>query len=122
MYRKQREIKHALQWLRFVKYSLTFHYYFISDYKKLLYFSVNVFVWRRGKINSEILQTKLNSIITYSLWDIYIERFLREQPVIIEQPSEVYVNPLCIQYLAKWIAFGAHISAPLAVHLRTERE
>lgn len=84
---------------------------------------VNAFVWRRGRVNAEALQTKLNSIIKYSLWDIYTERFLRDQPIIVKQPSEVYaVNPLCIQYLAKWIAFGAHISVPLAHHSHTECE
>ncbi|VVC31045.1 Hypothetical protein CINCED_3A015141 [Cinara cedri] len=92
--------------------------------KSNVYYSgyVNVFVWRRGRINTEVLQTKLNSTITHSLWDIYMERFLWEQPIIIEKTSEVYVNPLCIHYLAKWIAFGAQISAPLAVHSRIDRE
>lgn len=73
-------------------------------------------MWRRGRINIEALRVKLTSIVSYALWDIYIERFLWEQPIIIEQPSKVYVNPLCIQYLAKWIAFGARISVPLARH------
>jgi len=62
----------------------------------------------------EALQAKLNSIVTNSLWDIYIERFLFEQPIVIEEPSETYVNPLCVQYLAKWIAFGSRLSIPLA--------
>lgn len=79
-------------------------------------FIVKLFVWRRGRVNMEALETKLTSAVTYSLWDIYIERFLWEQPIIIEQPSRTYVNPLCIQYLSKWIAFGAHISVPLARH------
>lgn len=73
-------------------------------------------MWRRGRINIEALRIKLTSIISYSLWDIYIEQFLWEQPIIIEQPSKAYVNPFCIQFLAKWIAFGAHISVPLARH------
>lgn len=77
---------------------------------------VKVFMWRRGRINIEALQIKLTSIITYSMWDIYIERFLWEHPILIEQTSKIYVNPLCFQYLAKWIAFGARISAPLASH------
>lgn len=77
-------------------------------------FIVKLFVWRRGRVNMEALHKKLTSAVNYSLWDIYIERFLRKQPIIIEQPSKIYVNPLCIQYLSKWIAFGADISVPLA--------
>lgn len=73
-------------------------------------------MWWRGRDNMEVLQQKLTSTVTYSLWDIYIERFLWEQPLIIEQPSEIYVNPLCIQFLAKWLAFGARKSVPLAYH------
>ena len=73
-------------------------------------------MWWRGRDNMEVLQQKLTSTVTHSLWDIYIERFLWEQPLIIEQPSEIYVNPLCIQFLAKWLAFGARKSVPLAYH------
>lgn len=62
----------------------------------------------------EALQAKLKLIITYSLWDIYMEQFLKEQPIIIEQSLVTYVNPLCIKYLAKWIEFGAQSSVSLA--------
>lgn len=81
---------------------------------------VKLFVWRRGRVNMEALDKKLTSAVTYSLWDIYMEQFLWEQPIIIEQPSTSYVNPLCTQYLSKWIAFGAHISVPLACHSRIQ--
>lgn len=64
----------------------------------------------------EPLQKKMNSIVTYSLWDYYVERYFCEQPIIIEEPNEAYVNPLCIQFLTKWIAFGARLGVPLARH------
>lgn len=94
--------------------------YFICSFGTIFYSFivclVKLFAWRRGRVNMEALQTKLTSIVTYSLWDIYIEQFLWEQPLIIEEPSKTYVNPLCINYLAKWIAFGASKSVPLARH------
>lgn len=62
----------------------------------------------------EAIQKKVTSLITYSLWDIYIERFLWEKSIIIEESNKTFVNPLCIQFLAKWVAFGAHLSVPLA--------
>jgi len=68
----------------------------------------------------EALQMKMTAIIINSLWDIYIERFLWEQPIIIEEPSKIYVNPLCVQYLAKWIAFGAQLQVPLARHFQIQ--
>lgn len=79
-------------------------------------FLVKLFVWSRGKVNLETLQITLISIVTSSLWDIYIEQFLWENPIIIEKLPEAFVNPLCTQYLAKWIAFGARLSVPLALH------
>lgn len=88
----------------------------IQIFKYSILCLVKLFAWRRGRVNMEALQTKLTLIVTYSLWDIYIEQFLWEQPLIIEEPSETYVNPLCINYLAKWIAFGASKSVPLARH------
>lgn len=75
---------------------------------------MKIFVWCRGRVNMEALQTKLTSIITYSLWDIYMEQFLKEQPIIIEDPPETHVNPLCIKYLAKWMVFGAQSTVALA--------
>lgn len=75
---------------------------------------VKIFAWCHGRINMEALQTKLTSIITSSLWDIYMEQFLKEHPIIIEEPPETHVNPLCIKYLAKWMAFGAQSTVSLA--------
>lgn len=90
----------------------------IKNYAKVYdcYFClVKIFVWSRGSIVMESLQTKITTILTYTLWDIYLEQFFYEEAIVIEKP-EAYVNPLCIQFLTKWIAFGARQGIPFARH------
>lgn len=73
-----------------------------------------MFVWCRGTVDFNALEPKLTSVITYTLWDACIERFLLERPIFNDRPSETSVNMLNVQHLAKWIALGSHISASLA--------
>ncbi|XP_050530001.1 KICSTOR complex protein SZT2-like isoform X2 [Daktulosphaira vitifoliae] len=80
-----------------------------------------IHIWRRGRINMEALLAKLSLVIKYTLWDINVEQFLKNQPVVIKSDQlKNYINPLYIKHLAKWIAFGAQISAPLACHSQVQ--
>ncbi|XP_050434218.1 uncharacterized protein LOC126841666 isoform X2 [Adelges cooleyi] len=82
-----------------------------------------IHVWRRGRVNMEALQAKLTVIISNTLWDVSVEQFLKEQPIAIEsdqQPPACHLNALYAQHLARWIAFGARTSAPLARHSRIQ--
>jgi len=67
----------------------------------------------------ESLQKKITSIVTYTLWDIYLEQFFYEETIVIEKPG-ASVNPLCIQFLTKWIAFGARLGVPFAHHFQIQ--
>lgn len=82
----------------------------------MFFFLVKLYVWFRGRIPIDNLQILVTSIVTHSLWDIYMVNFLKEQPIIIEEQLKTYVNPLCIQYLTKWLSVGARISVPLSHH------